>query len=268
MYFQSTKKTARFFYLLALFILTTSLQSKASWTQTGPEGGSFFIKENNGVLYSTTAIGLYKSTDNGVNWARVSTFAGFTMNDLVFTTNKMIASTNKGIFYSIDSGVNWVSSNQGMQNNDTTGIGSFFINQISNNRLLTSVLSGTYFSDNNGQSWSISTDGAPFNAVCQQGNNIFGLGGTDIYKSSNNGQNWTISSGSGINATDITNMVKIFTINSTLIVGCNSTSAYTSTDNGQNWNIVPTGGLTGNNQGSIYVFNNTIYKKTSTPSKR
>jgi hypothetical protein len=59
-------------------------------------------------------------------------------------------------------------------------------------------------------------------------------------------------------------MVKIFTINSTLIVGCNSTSAYNSTDNGQNWNIVPTGGLTGNNQGSIYVFNNTIYKKTST----
>jgi hypothetical protein len=92
LYFQSTKKTARFFYLLALFILTTSLQSKASWTQTGPEAGSFFIKENNGVLYSTNAIGLYKSTDNGVNWARVSTFAGFTMNDLVFTPNKMIAS--------------------------------------------------------------------------------------------------------------------------------------------------------------------------------
>ncbi|MFN5207954.1 MAG: hypothetical protein ACK5D8_00555 [Bacteroidota bacterium] len=68
------------------------MQSKASWTQTGPEGGSFFIKENNGVLYSTNAIGLYKSTDNGINWNRVSTFAGFTMNDLVFTPNKMIAS--------------------------------------------------------------------------------------------------------------------------------------------------------------------------------
>lgn len=264
LYSKSSKKIVRTTCFLIVLILTFSLQSKAAWIQTGPEGGSFFIKENNGILYSTNAIGLYKSSDNGLNWTRVSTMSGFTMNDLVFTTNKMIASTNKGIFYSIDGGINWVSSNQGMTNVDTTGIGAFFIYQLSNNRLLTSVLSGTYFSDNNGQSWTISTGGAPFNALCQQGSNIFGLGGSDIYQSSNNGQNWTVASSAGINATDITNMVKIFTINNTLIIGCNSTAAYTSSDNGQNWNLVPTGVLTGFNQGSIYVFNNTIYKKTST----
>lgn len=253
--------------IIILFIITLYLigfEGKADWTQTGPEGGSFFIKENNGVLYSTNAIGLYKSTDNGFNWNRVSTFTGFTMNDLVFTPNKMIASTNKGIFYSIDGGVNWVSSNQGLSNADTTGLGTFFIYQVSNSRILTSVLSGTYISDNNGQTWSLSNGGMPFNAICQQSNLILGLGAADIYQSTDNGQTWTISSNNGISLTDISNMVKIFSTNNTLVIGCNSTSAYTSTDNGQNWNLTSIANLNGNNQGSIYLFNNTIYKKTST----
>jgi len=250
--------------IITFLFLAISLNSSAQWTQTGPEGGSFFIKENNGILYSTNAIGLYKSTDNGVNWNRVSTFAGFTMNDLVFTPNKMLASTNKGIFYSVDSGVNWVSSNQGMTSNDSIQLGTFFIYKTISGRLITSVLSGTYFSDNNGQTWTLSNGGMPFNAICQQSNLILGLGGSDIYQSTDNGQTWTVASSNGVNATDISIMVKIFTLNNTLIIGCNSTSAYTSTDNGQNWNLASTANLTGNGQGSIYLFNNTIYKKTST----
>ncbi|MFN5209303.1 MAG: hypothetical protein ACK5D8_07415, partial [Bacteroidota bacterium] len=263
LYFQSTKTTARFFFLLALFILTTSLQSKASWTQTGPEAGSFFIKENNGVLYSTNAIGLYKSTDNGVNWARVSTFAGFTMNDLVFTPNKMIASTNKGIFYSIDGGVNWVSSNQGMTNADTTNAGTSFIFVANNSRLITSVISGTYYSDNYGQNWVLSSGSSQFIAICKQGSLIFSIGFSDIYKSADNGQTWIISSNNGFNATDLTIMKKIYNINNVLIIGCNSISVYTSSDSGQNWLLASTG-ITGTPQaGGIYYFNNLVYKKTS-----
>jgi photosystem II stability/assembly factor-like uncharacterized protein len=248
---------------LTFLLLICTLQSWAQWIQTGPEGGAFFIREHNGILYSTTAIGLYKSTDNGSNWARISTLAGFTMRELEFASNKMLAATDKGLFYSLDTGITWVSSNQGLTSSDTTGLGTFFIYKTNNGRLITSAVSGTYFSDNNGQNWTISAGGVTFNAVCQQANIVYGLGSNGILQSTDNGQTWTASSSIGVSAGDIFSMVKIFSINNILIIGCNSASAYTSVDNGQNWNLVPIGNLTGNNQGSIYSFNNSIFKKTS-----
>jgi hypothetical protein len=70
-YVQLTKKFVRITYFLTLTLLTFSLQGIAAWIQTGPEVGFIKIIESNGVLYSTNAIGFYKSTDNGLNWSRV-----------------------------------------------------------------------------------------------------------------------------------------------------------------------------------------------------
>jgi hypothetical protein len=176
----------------------------------------------------------------------------------------MIASTNKGIFYSIDGGVNWVSSNQGMTNADTTNAGTSFIFVANNSRLITSVISGTYYSDNNGQNWVLSSGSSQFIAICKQGSLIFSIGFSDIYKSADNGLTWIINSSNGIIASDLSIMVRLFYLNNTLVIGCNSTAVYTSIDNGQNWSLTPTGALTGNNQGSISLFNNSIFKKTST----
>ena len=172
--------------LFVIMLLLISFQSKAAWTQNGPEGGSFFIKENNGILYSTNAIGLYKSTDNGLNWNRVSTFTGFTMNDLVFTPNKMIASTNKGIFYSIDGGVNWVSSNQGISSSDSL-LQFNFIYKLSSNRLITSSTTKSYYSDNNGQSWIASSYNGNLVKIVQTTSDLISTDGTAIIKSNDSG---------------------------------------------------------------------------------
>ena len=244
--------------IVTFLMLISSLQSFASWTQTGPEGGSFFIKENNGILYSTNAIGFYNSTDNGLNWNRVSALAGFTMKDLVFAPSRLLAACNTGIQYSFDNGVSWISSNNGFQNADTTnGVGTVSIIRIISGRIITSVSSGTYYSDNEGQNWILSTGGVAFNSLCQSSSTIFGIGSNNIYLSNDDGQSWSVSSTNGINASDLNIMKKITFSNGKLILGCNSISVYVSSDNGLNWSLV-TSGMTGTNIGTHSFYNNTI----------
>jgi len=256
LYFQSTKITARFFFLLALFILTTSLQSKASWTQTGPEGGYISIKENNGILYSTNTIGLYKSTNNGLNWNRVSTFTGFTMNDLVFTTNRMIASTNKGIFYSIDGGVNWVSSNQGISSSDSL-LQFSFIYKLSSNRLITSSPTKSYYSDNNGQSWTASSYNGNLVKIVQTTSDLISTDGTAVIKSNDSGISWQTIVTNGISNFALTDW---FYHNNKIYIGGNGLlGLYESSDNGQNWTL-RNSGLTGIDYGKLIFLNNTFYK--------
>jgi hypothetical protein len=247
--------------MLALILLKVSFLSFANWTQTGPETGFISIKENNGILYSTNAIGLYKSIDNGLNWNRVSIFAGFTMNDIVFTTNKLIASTNKGIFYSADGGVNWVSSNQGMTNTDTTGIGSFFIYKTSNGRLITSVNSGTYFSDNNGVNWTASNYSQPIVKITETSSTLISSDGIGIIISIDNGLTWQSITSNGIIAADYSQLTSWYFVNNKVYAGgIGILGLYESSDNGQNW-ILRNSGLSGSGTSRLEYFNGKFYKK-------
>ncbi|MFN4813307.1 MAG: T9SS type A sorting domain-containing protein [Bacteroidota bacterium] len=243
-------------------LLLISFQSKAAWTQNGPEGGSFFIKENNGILYSTNAIGLYKSTDNGLNWNRVSTFTGFTMNDLVFTPNKMIASTNKGIFYSIDGGVNWVSSNQGLTNIDTTGLGTFQIFKTNSGRIITSAISGAYYSDNSGQNWISSSNGSTLVAITQTNSNLVACDGNGVLLSIDNGTSWQSTSNTGINPTDLSQIANLFYLNNSVYAGGQGIGVYKSSDNGNTWQA-HNNGMSGVFYGNLLQLNNKLYKGVS-----
>jgi len=256
LYHQTTKKGMSIFYLLTLLMLSTSLQSKAAWTQTGPESGFISIKENNGILYSTNAIGLYKSTDNGVNWNRVSTFTGFTMNDLVFTTNKMLASTNKGIFYSIDGGVNWVSSNQGISGADSL-LQFNFIYKLTSNRIITSSPTKSYYSDNSGLSWTPSSYNGNLVKIVQTTSDLISTDGTTIIKSTDDGVSWQNISANGITNYILTNW---YFYNNKIYAGGNGLlGMYESSDNGLNW-ILRNNGLTGTDYGNLLFYNNKFFK--------
>jgi photosystem II stability/assembly factor-like uncharacterized protein len=256
LYSQSSKKIERIALFLTLLILTISLQSKAAWTQTGPDAGFISIKENNGILYSTNAIGFYKSTDNGLNWNRVSTFTGFTMNDLVFTTNRMIASTNKGIFYSIDGGVNWVSSNQGISSSDSL-LQFSFIYKLSSNRLITSSPTKSYYSDNNGQSWTASSYNGNLVKIVQTTSDLISTDGTAVIKSNDSGISWQTIVTNGISNFALTDW---FYHNNKIYIGGNGLlGLYESSDNGQNWTL-RNSGLTGIDYGKLIFLNNTFYK--------
>lgn len=255
-YVQLTKKFIRITYFLTLTLLTFSLQGIAAWIQTGPEVGFIKIIESNGVLYSTNSIGLYKSTDNGLNWNRVSTFAGFTLNDLVFTTNKMIASSNKGIFYSIDGGINWVSSNQGISSSDSL-LQFNFVYKLSNNRVITSSPTKSYYSDNNGLSWTASNYNGNLVKIVQTTSDLISTDGTSIIKSSDNGVSWQNITVNGITNYILTDWY--FYSNKIYAGGNGLLGMYESSDNGINW-ILRNNGLTGTEYGNLLFYNNKFFK--------
>jgi photosystem II stability/assembly factor-like uncharacterized protein len=212
-------------------------------------------------LYSTNAIGLYKSTDNGLNWSRVSTLAGFTMNDLIFTTNKMLASTNKGIFYSIDGGVNWVSSNQGMSNTDSVTFGTAYIVKLQSGRLITSGLN-TYYSDNDGQSWTISPSGSSFACVVQTNSNLIASDAVNINISNDNGTTWQPTSNTGISPSDLSQITNLIFLNNSVYAGGQGIGVYKSTDNGNTWQA-HNNGMSGIFYGNLLQLNNKLYKGVS-----
>jgi hypothetical protein len=248
--------------LIFILIVVNYINLTAQWIQTGPATGQIKIVENNNNLYSTNAIGFHKSTDNGVTWSRISSFAGFTMNNLIFTSNKMLASTNKGVFYSIDGGVTWTSSNQGLSGTDTTGgIGSIYLTKLHNNRVLTMVNSGAYYSDNEGQTWNLISNSIFYYKVLVVGNYILATDGLAFFTTNDNGLTWQNINSTGLPAS--TTFTEILFVNNTYYINGNNIHIYKSTDNGITW-ISNNNGITGTTLAKFYTFNDRIFKKTTT----
>jgi photosystem II stability/assembly factor-like uncharacterized protein len=181
------------------------------------------------------------------------------MNDLVFTPNKMIASTNKGIFYSIDGGVNWVSSNQGMTNADTTGLGTFQIFKTNTGRIITSAISGAYYSDNNGQNWINSASGSYYACVVQTNSNLIASDAINIYVSNDNGTTWQTTSNTGIAPADLSQIVNLVYLNNSVYAGGSGIGVYKSTDNGNTWQA-NNNGMSGVFYGNLLQLNNKLFK--------
>ncbi len=245
--------------LVIIILVVNYINLTAQWIQTGPATGQIKIVENNNNLYSTNAIGFYKSTDNGVTWSRISSFAGFTMNNLIFTSNKMLASTNKGVFYSIDGGVTWASSNQGLSGTDTTGgIGSIYLTKLHNNRVLTMVNSGAYYSDNEGQTWNLISNSIFYYKVLVVGNYILATDGLAFFTTNDNGLTWQNINSTGLPAS--TTFTEILFVNNTYYINGNNIHIYKSTDNGITW-ISNNNGISGTTLAKFYTTMTEYLKK-------
>lgn len=245
---------------LTFLLLICTLQSWAQWVHTGPETGFFNFIENNGILYSTNTIGLYKSTDNGNNWNRVSSLAGFSMKGLVFTANRMLAATNKGVFYSVDNGISWTSSSQGFSSLDSTTYATNFIYKLSNGRIITSTSSKSYYSDDEGHSWIASSYSQQLVNIVETGSSLISSDGTSIISSTDNGVSWQT-----ISTTGISNFIlrDWYFYNNKIYAGDNALlGLYESADNGQNW-VFRNSGLTGSSGGNLLLLNNSFYKYAS-----
>jgi hypothetical protein len=168
----------------------------------------------------------------------------------------MIASTNKGIFYSIDGGVNWVSSNQGISSSDSL-LQFNFIYKLSSNRLITSSPTKSYYSDNNGQSWIASSYNGNLVKIVQTTSDLISTDGTAIIKSNDSGISWQTIVSNGISNFALTDW---FYYNNKIYAGGNGLlGLYESSDNGQNWTL-RNSGLSGIDYGKLIFLNNTFYK--------
>lgn len=223
---------------------------------------------NNNIFYAATSLGVYKSSDAGVNWNVVTSTVFIDMEFKPGVTNIIYGSTWQGdIYQSTDSGVNWnatlttsgtrtemaVSPNNSSivyavianSSNGLFGVykstdsGSNFSSAFSGTNLLGWDCNGN---DSGGQGWydlCIASD--PNNA------NIVFLGGVNTWKSTDGGSSWNInnhwSSTCGGIATEVHadkhNLA--YQNSSSTLFECNDGGLYSTSDGGSNWSHLSNG---------------------------
>ena len=212
----------------------TYIFSNSGNDSVGPTRG---MTSDDTYIYTCTSQGVFRSTDNGVNWGQKNN--GLTQmlcHGIIAADGKLFLSTLSGVFKSLDQGDNWVAA--GM-----TGIDSRSICCMQDSILFVGTQGqGIYKSIDDGQNWTAVSSGitsTSFRAMEAKGTTVFagGQNGTGVYRSLDYGATWSLLS-NGI----ISNSYRGFASNSNLIVaGGTSQGVFYSLDNGDTWTQINQG---------------------------
>ena len=92
-----------------------SLDNGNSWEYSDNLMALIFATDSNNVVYCGTQVGLYKTTDNGLNWLMNGSFAGTAVSSVLIDDNNNIYigtgyyDNGNGVYYSTNGGGNWSS---------------------------------------------------------------------------------------------------------------------------------------------------------------
>ena len=210
--------------------MLAAVSGNAQWVQV-PNNISGMINSfasiNNDIFTGTYIVlnnitinspGVYRSTNNGVNWTQTSfpNFAG----SLHVKGTRLFATSIGGSssFYSDNSGANW--TNMNMQCYSFTS---------NNTHLYAATGTGLKISTNNGLNWTTINSSVTPIMLVKDNFVLATAGSTLLIVSSNNGLNWS-------NANGISNAVQSLATNGTEIyAGTYSGGVLKSTDNGFNF---------------------------------
>jgi len=250
--------TTRFFFTsLAVVLLCSS--ASAQWLQTNaPAVGvvySLVVSTGDGGTDLFAGVyngGVYRSTDNGVNWTQVNTGLTTTLvyavavspaTDGTGSTNLFAGTKGDGIFRSTDRGESWTAVNTGLTRWYITALAVASNGTGGANIFAGTVDMGVFRSTDNGAGWTEVNTGLPnFDSK-----NIVSLTviGTDLYactwgglfRSTNSAESWTQVTG-----IESAEPFLAFTISGTdLLVGARNSGIFRSTDNGTSWSTANIG---------------------------
>jgi hypothetical protein len=220
------------FFLAFVVIVHCTLKidnCSAQWVQMGngiTENYILTLAANGNNVFAGTANlhGIFKSTNNGVNWNQTS-LNNQNITSLLVSNNTIYAGTNNGIFISNNNGFTWTQTGAYIQN-----ILSLAAN--GSNIYAGSNYNGVYKSIDNGISWIQTTlNNQAIFSLLISGNNIFaGSNGFGIYLSTDNGTSWT---NTGLNNKPI---ISFAIIGTNIFAGTALSGVYLTTNNGISWN--------------------------------
>ena len=78
-----------------------------NWTMMLNNMNIYTTETNGNDIYAGTTLGVYRSTNNGVNWASASLSSYYIRSIGVIGTNIYAGAANFGIFYTTNNGANW-----------------------------------------------------------------------------------------------------------------------------------------------------------------
>ena len=208
----------------------TSSGSLSSWTQSNINIRATITSMNvyGNTLYCTTSNGRYYYTTDGVYWSIIQNTNTINFADyLLISNNKIIMSTNEGLYESFNNGASWTLNNSGISALQIRSL------NFNNNYLFAgSDRQGIFRSSDNGLSWTEINNGlANLNAftifnIVIVGNYLFISTYDGVYVSTNNGDTWIRKFQGAAEALDFNNGV---------LVVAGSGKVYISTDLGQSW---------------------------------
>lgn len=213
-------------YTLALLLLVQTV-SMCQWVNyqigidtVGIDYNIYSFAANGNNLYAGTGFGIYKSTNDGVNWNKIYNYQA---SIIAVNDNYIFRDSWSGIFKSSNDGITWVNDpNIGGQTESITTIGpNVYV-----------CAYGLFKSTNYGTTWDTSIMSYEYypKRMLLLGSNIFIGESYRLLKSTNNGLNWNTILNHGVWSMAYIPGQKIF-------VGSDS-GVYVSTNNGTNWNII------------------------------
>ncbi len=250
-------------YSISWFLMV-STDGGSSWNADSTGGTSFppgieitsFASSGDEVFAETVENGLYRSTDDGIDWSASSNgIFGDTpvYGGPAFQGMTVFAAYGQNLFKSENNGDNWELIDNGMPADTSTGQSLTLMD------FQESVLSlaakgpllfagtggeGVYASTDRGITWSAANYGLPYESyintitLVNDSDLVAGVSGTfvpgTIYRSTDDGASWT----------DVNNGISVNTgINGLASVGSNvfaaaSSGGYLSTDGGVNWTLM------------------------------
>lgn len=241
-----TNKILSILILNFLFIFILSTSSSSQWIRIFdiPHGYVTAFADNGNILYAMINYeGVYKSTDNGINWAKSDNGISYLfLNTIVAKDSLVFVGTDTGIFRSTNFGNNWVLLN--------TFLISTNVLVIANNFLFAGTyMQGIFRSSDWGENWIPVNDSLPTfyphtYSLAYSNNNLYaGIESfvpskseriRHIYKSTNFGSSWFITS----QDIDSIRMYRLYACDNLVLAG-SLRDFYISTNFGVNWRVVP-----------------------------
>jgi photosystem II stability/assembly factor-like uncharacterized protein len=211
-----------------IIVLSGFCNSYSQWvkvcdTYSGAEG----FADNGSYIYAVlTGDGVYRSTNDGVNWKLVHDFGSNNLNSIAAIDSFVFVASDTGIFRSSDYGINWTN--------------------IKNWQLFALTIAESYIlagsarmirSSDWGENWSIVDNELPtsyYNIFTLSSSNGYiyagnTLNGTGIYKTTDLGNNWNL-----ISTSFMIYSKSLYSYNSLILSG-GSEEVAISTDYGNNW---------------------------------
>lgn len=233
------------FFILYLLIIFPVSSSLAQWTKlNSPEIivplSTYAVASKGDTLFvGTYRSTIYRSFDNGLNWARSDSGISFIYwtYDFLITQNTVFAMGEEGIFRSTDWGDSWQQKNNGLH---TANWMNVYAMVKLNNLLFAATDFGVYSSSDNGDSWTPATGDSSYSPILSLTvlNGILfesRLGG-GVYFSSDNGSTWkSASNGLPQNLKNYDRINKLFVDGNNIYAGLNDYGIYRSTNNGMLW---------------------------------
>jgi len=232
--------------------VTTALGSPPFYSST--DGGDTWVASNAGMPANSSAIflttkgsdiyaglsntvkGIYKSTDNGVNWIPSNTTIGGITGLSANSSYIFVATSTTGVFRSTGNDTAWTKINPSAAipgTNFTTSVLS------TSSNLFIGVGGYMFRADQSGNTWDSirvglpqPTSGTAIRSLAASGSSVMlGFASHGIFRSTNNGTNWFKSS-AGIKALKING---IYSSNGSLFAAGDADGFFRSSDHGDTW---------------------------------